>query len=49
MLRRKIGGYEVVYGLFPVSGFDDRLLDEPDIVPVDRGVVVKGPKGATDR
>lgn len=46
---REIEGYEVVYGLFSVSGFDDRLLEESDVVLVDRGVVVKGPKGATDQ
>ncbi|MCL2149176.1 MAG: ATP-binding protein, partial [Methanomassiliicoccaceae archaeon] len=34
---RELEGYDVVFGLFSVSGFDDRLLREEGIVLVDRG------------
>lgn len=40
---RKLEGYDVTYGLFSVSGFDDGLMDEPGVLLVDRGEVVRRP------
>ena len=45
-LRRKVAsiqelkGYDVTLGLFSVSGFDERVMSERDVVLVDRGVPV---------
>ena len=40
---KKLEGYEIIYGLFSVSGFDDRLMGEPGILLVDCGKVVRRP------
>lgn len=39
----KLEGREVVYGLFSVSGFDDALMEEPGVLLVDRGAIVRRP------
>lgn len=37
---RDFDRFDVVYGLFSVSGFDDRLMSNPDVVLVDSGRVL---------
>lgn len=37
----ELRGYEITYGLFSVSGFDDRLMSRPGIVLVDKGEVIR--------
>ncbi|MCQ2079730.1 MAG: ATP-binding protein [archaeon] len=38
---RKLDGYRLLFGLFSVTGFDESLLDESDVLLVDRGRVVR--------
>lgn len=39
----ELNGYVITYGLFSVSGFDDRLMSRGDVVLVDRGEVRTSP------
>lgn len=39
-LLKELDDYEIVFGLFSVSGFDDRLMREKDVVLIDKGKMI---------